>query len=253
MVSECVDSESDKFLIAGLSIEYLKSGAIVNSEHEKSFTKTVGKIIEVKKILKEDDCKTDQERGLLKKNNDLPFVYGVIELFDDEKHLEALSIAQIVTYHKSGDKGELPIFLSIEVEPVSVSSNKVYSLGVCKRVALCRLPANKACIVEVYNPGPVTLHKSEKEEVKMKSKEEIDSELSKVLSDLTESVVVMQKSLEAGYAMGPAGTATQGAALQAATGVEVEDTTTESSEEDKKRFRGIVKSIVQSAKLVKKV
>jgi hypothetical protein len=256
MVSECVDSEQDRFMIGGLSIENLR-GAIVNSEHEKSFTKTVGKIIEVRKILKEDDCRTEQELRLLTKNNKMPFVYGVVELFDDQKHLEALSIAQIVDFHKSGDKGELPLGYSIEVEPVSVSSNKVYSLSVAKRVALVRLPANKACVVEIYNPGPQVLNKSEKEPLMTKSKEEIDAQLQSVIGNLVSQVEIFSKSLEAGYAMGPAGTNVQGAALQR-TGVaqvseETSDETKGPSESDMKRFKGIVKSIMQSAKMTRKV
>jgi len=249
MSSECVDSENDTFRQKGMSIEYLR-GAIVNSEHEKSFTKTIGKIIEVKKIYSEEDCKTDQERGMLTKNNKMPFLYGVVELFDDTQHLEAKSVAAIVEFHKSAEAGPLPLFFSIECEPVSVNSNKVYELSVAKRVALCRLPANKACIVEVYNPGPGMLHKSEKEEVKM-SKEDVDSQLQEVIGNLVTQVNTLSKSLEAGYAMGPAGTHTQGAALQK-TGPG-EESTTESSEEDKKKFKQIVKSIVQSVKLTKKV
>lgn len=253
MSSECVDSENDVFRQKGMSIEYLK-GAIVNSEHEKSFTKTIGKIIEVKKIYSEEDCKTDQERGMLTKNNKMPFLYGVVELFDDTQHLEAKSVAAIVEFHKSAEAGPLPLFFSIECEPVSVNSNKVYELSVAKRVALCRLPANKACIVEVYNPGPGMLHKSEKEEVKM-SKEDVDSQLQEVIGNLVSSVKEMTKSLEAGYNFSPAGTATQGAALQKGA-LQCEDSSTESStasEEDKKRFRNVVKSIVKSVKLTKKV
>jgi len=150
MLSQACDSESDSFTVSGVSIEHLR-GAIVNSEHEKSWSKTIGKIIDVRKIYTEDDCKSDQEKGFLKKNNSMPFIYGCVELMNETGHTEALAVSQIVEFHKTADGkyDELPLFYSIEIEPVSVSSNKVYSLSVAKRVGIVRNPANRACILEV--------------------------------------------------------------------------------------------------------
>lgn len=272
MSSECCDSDQDKFLIKGMSIDNLKN-AIVNSEHDKSWTKTVGKIIQVRKILSIEDCKSDQEKRLFLKNNKIPYVFGVVELFDETKHVEAQSIAAIIEFHKSGDKGELPVFFSIEVEPVSVSQNKVYQLSVARRVALVRAPANKACLCEVYEEPLYNAVKSEKEEIMSKSKqEEVDDKLEKVIGELISQVKTFSKSLEAGYAMAPIGTNTQGAALQKKEGpahvVHIPDETTDKvheestpvihvpehmNDDDKKKLRELVKKFVQSSKLVSKV
>ena len=202
MSSQNVDQDSDTFIIEKMAIEALK-GAIVNSEHAKEWRATIGRIIEARKILKMEDCKTDQESRLFLKNNKIPFLYGIVELYDDAQHTEATELAKIIEFHKS-ERSPLPCFFSVEVEPVSVSSQRVYNLSVARRVALVRSPANKACIVEPYEAGSPAFSKSEKESVVSKSKEEVDEQLSRIIDNLAEKVETFQKSLEAGYAMGHA-------------------------------------------------
>lgn len=220
------DTEQDTFLVNGISLQQIKGPeGIVNYDHSKEASGIIGRAYNIKKIASEKDCETSQELRIWKeKCGGLPIIYGCCELFNDENHAQAKSVAAIVENYV---KNNLPLCFgwSVEIEPVSVTNSKIYTLSVLKRVALTHKRVNKACIAEVLEePKPEEKQyitpmnvkepaKSEQEDDNM-NKSELDEKLVKALDTLTERAYEIQKALEAGYAVGAPGTNVQGAALQ---------------------------------------
>lgn len=226
---ESVDSEGDKFNCAGLSIEKLNDVfGLCNSDHRKNFADVIGKTYNVHRILTDKDCQTPQELRIFKKSNSLPMIFGYVELFDQKEHEEAKAVKSIVDFYQEKSLS-LPLGWSIEVEPITVNKEKVYTLGELKRVALTYKSVNTGCICEVADAGDVLPAQDG-----LVTKSEKDDAISTVLDKLCNDTKALSKALEAGFNLGPKGTATQGAALQktsdasetSASGSETSTTTT---------------------------
>lgn len=236
--SQTIDKSGEIIDIDGMDISTLNSGeSILNSEHQGGhFSNYLGRIVSAKKIYKYDDCKSKHEKICFKQAGEVPILYGMAELFDDEDHAEAKAAASVIKHFKNRD---LPIAARFSIEGQTLDRNgMVINNAVASRVALTITPCNSTCVSDVLSQ----LNKSERAtyEKLVKNNTLTDNlnfpieifeknKLANVLEKCTESMTSLKKSLEAGYAMGstPADK-TQGVALQ-------RETTSKTKTDDKKK------------------
>jgi len=157
--SQALDKSGEVINIDGLDISSLVSGdAYLNSEHKNdNFSNYLGRIVNAKKIYNYKECENEHEKQCFKQAGEVPIVYGVAELFDDEGHKEAMSAASIIQHFA---KRNLPIAarFSIEGENLSKEGHDI-KRAVAKRVALTMMPCNDSCVSGIVE----SLNKSEKD------------------------------------------------------------------------------------------
>src|ERR1017187_1353312 len=87
--SESPDRAGEIVKIDGVDLSAVhEHRALVNSEHQQDFAKTVGRILSAKKIFSEKDCVDKFEKDSYNSVGKVPLIVGSIELFDDEEHSE---------------------------------------------------------------------------------------------------------------------------------------------------------------------
>lgn len=148
--SSAIDSSGEILDIDGLDISDLEDGkGTANWEHKSddspgsSALDTVGKIVFAKKILKESDCDNDQQLMYWKKLKEVPYLYGIVRLFDGAEHSGAKAIAAIVR-DQVANKEPLLCRFSIEGSTLQKEGN-VLKHCVARRVAITLKPANRTC------------------------------------------------------------------------------------------------------------
>lgn len=225
--AETPDRTAEIIRIKGMDISHLNSGkAILNAEHNSgAFSNYLGRILSAKKIFSEDDCVTKHETECFMNAGQVPIIYGKAELFDDEEgHTEAQHAAAIIKAYK---RRGLPIAAQFSIEGASIEKNGgEIKRSVAKVCALTIRPANEACELDVMSELSKSeqltynnLKKSGKSENTLATGPSCDIQvidriqLNSALTELNSKLSSLAKALEAGMAMGGAGTATQGAAL----------------------------------------
>jgi hypothetical protein len=220
--AEVPDKAGEQISVQHMDISSLNSGkAILNSEHQSgNFSSYLGRILDAKKIFKDEDCTTDHERQCFENVGKNPMIYGRAELFSDEEgHTEAKHAAAVIRAFK---KNNLPIAAQFSIEGSSLEKEGNHiKRSIARRVALTISPANESCESDVLSD----LSKSEKttyQQITKPSAKGItsellvidESEIFKSLDNLQNVFAKLQKALEAGVGVGAPGTLTQGAALQ---------------------------------------
>lgn len=147
--SEAIDSSGEVVSISGMDITTMEEGhGVANYEHlgeDGGYGReVVGKIIYVRKVLKESDCENDRQRSYWEKLKGIPFLYGVVRLYDGAGHDGAKALAAMVRDHVANDEPILVRF-SIEGTTTEKDGNHIRS-SIAKKVALTLKPCNKTAV-----------------------------------------------------------------------------------------------------------
>lgn len=148
--SEAWDSSSEKLELKGLCIDDFTEGkGTVNWEHRggdsngASALDTVGKVIYAKKIMSEKDIEDDRQRYYWEKVKEIPYLYGVVRLYDGAGHIGAQAIAAQIRDHVANNE---PILIRWSIEGSTLKrKDNILEESVAKRVALTLAPCNKTC------------------------------------------------------------------------------------------------------------
>jgi len=155
--TEAIDSSGEILEIKGVDISDGEEGkALANWEHRDeeangaSSNDFVGKIIYVKKIFKKGDCETDRQRHYWDEIK-VPFLYGMVRLFDGSGHLNAVSLAAIVRDQIEHNE-PLLVRYSIQGGTLERKGNRL-KRTIMRQVAITVKPCNKTAISGlVYDP-----------------------------------------------------------------------------------------------------
>jgi hypothetical protein len=151
ITSETVDSSGEILKLKGHDIsDFLEGRAYANFEHNNDSPENIiGKFVYAKKIFNESDCENDRQR-LFWKQLQIPFLYGICELFDDEDHPGAVAIAAILRYFK---RRKEPVRIGFSIEGATLSrDDNVLERTVGRRAAVTLRPCNRTCWADVLSP-----------------------------------------------------------------------------------------------------
>lgn len=149
--SEAIDSSGEILDIEGLDIQDFDEGkGVANYEHkghdgDSNGEEIVGKVIYAKKIYKQSDCTNDREKMFWDKLG-LPFLYGIVRLYDGAGHEGAKALAAIIRDSHANDE---PILVQFSIEGSTLEKDtKTNRLKRCiaRRVALTLRPCNKTAV-----------------------------------------------------------------------------------------------------------
>jgi hypothetical protein len=174
--SEAIDTSAEQISLKGCDISSILEGkALLNSEHvnpdlpkfrecgkeEDGFWSTiVGRVCWGKKIFDESDCESQRELAYWNSVK-LPFLYIICELFDNDGHKNAESMASIIRHYN--ERG-LPIIVSYSVEGNTIKREGNLLLEtVVRRIAATAKPANHSSISGLVAPVQSSISKSETE------------------------------------------------------------------------------------------
>jgi GGDEF domain-containing protein len=229
--SEAIDSSGEVLDVEGADISDVENGTLLlNWEHqpgEQGPGTLVGKVIAAKKIYSASDCDNERQRKYWD-DIQLPFIYGVMRLYDGAGHPEAQRIAAIIRDHVANDEMVVCRF-SVEGSTLSKEGNRLKE-SVIRRVAVtvkpCNRTANSGLIEDPNAPDGF-----EKTHAKEKTKDLLDLDLvaekseaehplfmrlggtSEVACNPVVEEAGLTKAYTAGVASGAPGTLTGGAAL----------------------------------------
>lgn len=170
--SEAIDSSGEIVKLDGLDISLFEEGqATANYEHqgkEGMGKETVGHIIYVKKIFKPEDCEDARQRFYYKKAGEVPYLYGMIRLYDGAGHESAKALAAQIRDHVAHDE-QILVRYSVEGTTLERDSN-IIKTSIGRKVACTIIPCNKTCLSglmvdanapEGYEKNPEEILKSE--------------------------------------------------------------------------------------------
>lgn len=147
--SEAIDSSGEVFDVDGADISDLEEGrGVANWEHRgddahgASGLDIVGKIVFARKIFSSEDCENDRQIQFWDKIK-LPFVYGIVRLYDGAGHEGAKALAAQIRDHVANGEPILVRF-SIEGSTLEKEGNRL-KRTVARRVALTIKPCNRTC------------------------------------------------------------------------------------------------------------
>lgn len=227
--SEAIDSSAEVLSVEGADVSDWENGTfLANWEHapgEKGADTIVGVVVYCKKILKESDCENDRQRDYWKRVK-LPYIYGIVRLFDRAGHKNAQAIAAIIRDNAANGENLVCRF-SVEGHTLERTGNRLAS-SILKRVAItvrpCNRTANSGLISDPDAPeGFKKEHLDEKERDALIFEEtaKFEDPLCRRLGSAFEVECNpllkdedLAKTLDAGSTNGVPGTLTQGAALQ---------------------------------------
>lgn len=124
--SEAIDSSGEVFDVDGADLSIMEEGrGVANYEHRgpgaenetASGNDIVGKIVATKKIFTEKDCENDRQR-LYWKKVELPFIYGIVRLFDGAGHAGAIALAATI---RDLDANNEPVLVRFSIEGTTLS------------------------------------------------------------------------------------------------------------------------------------
>lgn len=147
--SEVIDSSGEIVSIEGMDITTMEEGqGVANYEHMGEEgggfgREVVGKIVYVRKIFKESDCENDRQRTYWSKLKGIPFLYGVVRLYDGAGHEGAKALAAAIRDHVANSEPIL-VRYSIEGTTTKKDGNRIERC-IAKKVALTWRPCNKTC------------------------------------------------------------------------------------------------------------
>jgi hypothetical protein len=149
--SQAIDSSGEILDVEGCDISTLSKDGVANYEHKEGDKKgsgnngeeIVGKIVYAKKVFGASDCDTDREKKYWS-DIKVPFVYGMVRLYDGAGHSGAQALAaQIRDHHANGD----PILVRFSIEGSTLERDgQRLKTSVARRVALTLKPCNRTAV-----------------------------------------------------------------------------------------------------------
>jgi len=216
--SEAIDSSGEILSIKGMDISTFEEGkGLANYEHKDSSgdsngQEIVGKVVYVRKVFNEDDCLDDRQK-LFWKRTKVPFLYGVVRLYDGAGHDGAKALAASI---RDSVAHEEPIIVGFSIEGATLErdGNKLKST-IGRLVALTTKPCNKQAVSGILaDPNAPEGYSTNPENARTTLKSITDPLNMRLGGSLTEYGTEMLKALTAGSYGGPPSTLTGGAALQ---------------------------------------
>lgn len=217
--SEAVDSSGEILSIKGMDISTFEEGkGLANHEHLGSDSsgfgqEIVGKVVYAKKILNKDDCIDDRQRMFWNRTK-LPFLYGVVRLYDGAGHDGAKAIAASIRDSVANDE---PIIIGFSIEG-SILDRDGHKLNtsIARLVAMTSKPCNKQATSGIISdPHAPEGYDVNPEKTQNVHKSNIQDPLhARLGGSETEYGVGMLKTLTAGSYDAAPGALTGGAALQ---------------------------------------
>jgi len=148
--SEAIDSSGEALIIEGCDISsFHELKGLANWEHRgdkvegASALDVVGKIVFAKKIYSRDDCDSNRQCAFWDKVK-LPFIYGIVRLYDGAGHVGAQALAAQIRDHIANGEPALVGF-SIEGSTLQKEGSRLVET-VARRVAMTIKPCNKTCV-----------------------------------------------------------------------------------------------------------
>lgn len=174
--SEDLDSSGERILIKGIDISSLTVDGVLNTEHEsKIASQIIGKIIQAKKIMKEEDCENDRHKHFWNKARKRPYLYIAAVLFDKVGHVAAGDAAAMFKFDQLIDTAQTKStgWFSIEGGRMGKEGSNITKC-IARKVAWTLVPCNKACTAELLTDPDEYCKPVTKEKVKdsMKKAEE---------------------------------------------------------------------------------
>jgi hypothetical protein len=230
--SEALDSSGEILDIDGLDISDFDEGrGTCNYEHINAEDRQVppgqeivGKITFAKKIFKESDCSSEREKMFWNKVKPLPFLYGIVRLYDGAGHEGAKALAAIVRDSHANNE---PLVVGFSIEGSTLEKdNKTNRLKstMARRVAITLRPCNKTAVAALLadpnapdgyenkvGPDFLAMVPAEKQ---TKKKEKIDPQFARLGGSEAIYGFEVSKAMTAGNYNAAPGTLTNGAALQ---------------------------------------
>lgn len=155
--SEHLDSSGERIKIKGIDISSLTKDGVFNFEHQsKEASSIVGKVIEAKKILKEDDCENKHHKYFWNKIKK-PFLYVAGELFDADGHQAAKDVAAMLRYDtRNKDNKETKKLVNFSIEGQKLENDGgVITKCIARKMSITITPCNKVCEAELLDPKDI--------------------------------------------------------------------------------------------------
>jgi hypothetical protein len=147
--SENLDSSGEKIDISGLDISTMVKDGIANWEHNNNEpVQVVGKIKFVKKIMKRSDAINKHQEHFWDKVQ-MPYLYGIVELFDEVGHAGAKEVAAMVKYDNQNESEEENKLINFSIEGYKLEKEGIFvkqSIG--RNITITIKPCNKVCSTE---------------------------------------------------------------------------------------------------------
>jgi hypothetical protein len=247
--NEHVDSSGEILSVEGIDISDLEKGkGTANFEHNNDDADdVVGRILYAKKIFSEKDCENEDQLKFWKISK-IPYLYGIIELFDTEGHPGAIAIASMMNYSKRKNE---PMMVGFSIEGSTLERDGMHlKRAVARRCALTIKPCNKSCISDILEEIPEAkkamgadefhpLHKA----IQTDFVEYQDhTDFNELVTHLV-SFSNLSKTLTAGMPTATPGNNVQGAALQKPSDVKTLKYATYKSEMDKDLKKRILEKV----------
>lgn len=151
---ESPDSSGEIVSIKGIDLSNVKEGTVLlNVEHKGpkngSFESVIGHCLYSKKLYSADDCE-DQDQLDFWNIWELPCLYTIFELYDQEEHKGAQAAASILRYYKQRDMISV-LRLSVEgsVLDRDQEHQHIITNSIIKAIALTATPCNHASRIAV--------------------------------------------------------------------------------------------------------
>jgi diguanylate cyclase (GGDEF)-like protein len=176
--SEAIDSSGEIVKLKGLDISIFEDGqGVANYEHigkdGGGFGKeVVGHVIYVKKIFELSDCDNNRQKDYYKKVGEVPYLYGMVRLYDAAGHSGAKDLAAQIRDHVAHDEQVL-VRYSVEGSTLE-RDNNVIKTSIGRKVALTITPCNKTCASGLISDSEAPAGYQKKPEDVTKSEPPID-------------------------------------------------------------------------------
>ena len=123
-------------------------GGPINWEHKSDLpAQIVGKVVDYKKIFSEQDCENEHHKYFWDKCQ-VPYLYVLARLYDDKKD-SAKEVAALFLDDAEHPDEQPAVGFSIEGSKISKNGMTIEK-SIARKVTVTSLPANKACIAQIY-------------------------------------------------------------------------------------------------------
>lgn len=228
--SEAIDSSGEILDVKGIDISDFDEGkGVANYEHQghdnenNQGQEIVGKVVFSKKIFKASDCSNERE-SLFWSKVKIPFLYGIVRLYDGAGHEGAKALAAIIRDSHANNE---PIIVGFSIEGSTLekdSKTNRLKTTIARRVALTLRPCNKTAVAglladpnapEGYEKNPVAADLLAMVPVTSTKKgEHADPRFTRLGGSEAIYGTEVSKAMAAGNYNAAPGTLTGGAALQ---------------------------------------
>lgn len=216
ITTQTIDSSGEILDLKGLDIsDFLEGKATANFEHNNDNPGDVlGWFTYAKKIFKEADCENERQKMFWEKVK-TPFLYGVLELLDDENHPGAVAVAAMLRHFKKKNE---PVKIGMSIEGSTLERDgHILKRTVGRKVAITLRPCNKQCMLDVMPQEQTDSFLNKMESSKIQSFE-IDSPileepLYNLVHDIKKDLENLKKTLTAGMGNAAPSNLTGGSAL----------------------------------------